>query len=90
MLQQFIDGGDVGGVANSKSWIWTWVVAVLFSLPTLLNPHHQEQHILSCPLGQFSRASPTVVPSQSSKLTLPSVIRGWASSPVLIPSDQLT
>jgi hypothetical protein len=45
MLQQFIDGVHVGW-ANSKPWVWAWVLAELVSPPALLYPHHQGQ--LSC------------------------------------------
>jgi hypothetical protein len=45
ILQQFIDGVDIG-VGQLKAWIWVWVVV---SPPVLPQPHYQGQHSSTTP-----------------------------------------
>ena len=42
-ILQFIDVKK----ANSKPWIWAWVVTEIIILPALLNPHHHMPFVAS-------------------------------------------
>ena len=52
MLQQFIDGVDVG-VGQLKALDLPWIIAELVSLLALLHPHHQ---------GELSNTAPASSP----------------------------
>ena len=78
VLQQIIDGVDIGGSANSEPWIWAWEVAELISLLTLLGPYHQGEHSSTAPASSSRAAVDKARVSSPNFMSL-----GWLTSAFL-------